>query len=170
MATASISKIMSELFTAPLDAVVNSEAEYRRIWVRWLRERLELVTEKAADGTTRLREGVNVAGLLTEAPAVSLDGVVEMSITMRIASVKQREGSLGIGVALAPAQVSGSFGFMSRTAEESVFQAQARFTLSNTERNLASELAGFGLKPADIASLENAMKLLSTTPPPAKPD
>lgn len=170
MPVASIESVMTELFTAPLEAAVNADREYRKTWTRWMKDQLTLVSVPSPNPASppALRDGVKIDDILKTAPAVSLDGVIDLSITMRIASVKQKEGSLGIGLGLGPVNATGSFGFMSRTAEESVFQVQARFTLSNTGRDLSGELAKAGLTPVDIPSMENAIKLLPPPPEPKK--
>jgi hypothetical protein len=154
MSTASIRDVMTELFTAPLEAAVAAERGYREAWAQWMKDQADLAKNN---------RNVSIPEILRDAPAVSLDGIVEMSVTMRIASVRQREGSVGLGVGLGPVHATGSFGFISKTAEESIFQAQAKFTLSNTDRNLTAVLAKSGLAPANLDDMDNAIKLLQTS-------
>ncbi len=143
---------MTKLFYAPLDAAVKAEKQYCRIWADWMTFQLALATEE--DGKT-LRSGVDLTALLKTAPAVSMDGVIELAITMRVAGVKETQGGLGIGLSIGPIYASGGFGFMSKTTEESIFQAHARFTLSNTGKNLTGYLGQYKLpvtKPEDVTS------------------
>jgi hypothetical protein len=49
---------------------------------------------------------------------------------------------------------------MNRTTEESTFQAQAKFTLSNTKRDLSGLLGQYKLTPTDPATLTTAIQEL----------
>lgn len=157
MSAASISAVLTDLFSAPLKAVVDAESKYRQIWADWMAFQMTLLTKE--DGKT-LRDGVNLADVLRTAPAVSLDGVIDLAITMRIASVKELSAGLDVSVGVGPVYASGNFGFMSRTTEESTFQAQAKFTLSNTQKNLATLLEQYKLTPTDPATLTKAVEEL----------
>jgi|GEM_PF-1000077 len=150
MSTTSITNVMAELFSAPLEAAVKAESQYRRIWADWMTFQLALATEK--DGKS-LRDGVDLKSLLSKAPAVTMDGVIELAITMRVAGVRETSTGIGFGLSIGPIYAAGNFGFMSRTTEESVFQAQAKFTLSNTEKDLTGYLEQFKMpisKPEDV--------------------
>jgi hypothetical protein len=157
MSAATISAVLTDLFSAPLQAVVDAEWKYRQVWADWMAFQMALLTKE--DGKT-LRDGVNLADVLRTAPAVSLDGVIELAITMRIASVKELSVGLGVSVGVGPVYASGNFGFMSRTTEESTFQAQAKFTLSNTQKNLTTLLEQWKLTPTDPATLTTAIQEL----------
>lgn len=158
MSTTSITNVMTELFYAPLEAAVQAEKQYRRIWADWMTFQLALATED--DGKT-LRSGVDPKALLKTAPAVSMDGVIELAITMRVAGVKETRGKIGAGLSIGPIYTSGGFGFMSRTTEESVFQAHARFTLSNTGKNLTDYLEQYKLPVTRPEDVNSAIKELS---------
>lgn len=153
--TTSISSAIRELYSAPLEAVVRAEEDYRRIWADWLRLKRELVTEKG-----RVREGVDLVALLQAAPAVRLDGRVDIAVTMRIASVRGTEGGGSAGLQLGPIHASGSFGFVNRTTEESVLQASTVVVISNTDQTLADYLAKHNLTVADAAGLDQAIGFL----------
>jgi hypothetical protein len=157
MSATSITNVMTELFSAPLEAAVKAETQYRRIWADWMTYQLALATKE--DGK-ELRDGVDLEELLKTAPVVSVDGTVELAITMRIAGVREFSGGLGVGLAIGPVYASGNFGFMSRTTEESVFQAQAKFTLSNTGKSLTGYLDQLKLTPAKPDEVVNAISEL----------
>lgn len=167
MSETSITNVMAEVFSAPLAAVVKAEAQYRRIWADWMASQLALVTE--ADGKT-LRPDVQLSEILKTAPAVNLDGEIELAITMRVAGVREVSGGLGVGLSLGPVYGSGNFGFMSRKTEESVFSVQAKFTLSNTGRDLTGLLAQMQIKAADPAEVANAITELGKYMAPPKID
>jgi len=160
---------MSELFSAPLDAAVNAEAAYRRIWTKWLQDQLPLVTVPVdpnnPTGARKFRDGFNVEKWLNSAPAVNIDGVINLAITMRIAGVREISGGVGAGLTLGPIYGSGSFGFVNRTSEESVFQANARFTLTNMNKDLSGLLEQCKLDPpkADSNDVNNAIALLKNS-------
>jgi hypothetical protein len=157
MSTANISAVLTDLFSAPLKAAVDAESKYRQAWADWLTFQMAILTKE--DGKT-LREGVKLEEVLRTAPVVSLDGTIELAISMRIAAVKELSAGLGVSVGVGPVYASGNFGFMSRTTEESTFQAQAKFTLSNTQKNLTSLLEQSKLTPTDPATLNTAIQEL----------
>lgn len=156
MSTTSLTHVFRELFAAPLDAVTQSEADYRRIWADWLEGQLKLVSDKNG----KLKPGVDLAKLLDTAPIISLDGAIDVAITMRIASVNEfsvkGEGGMGVG----PVYASGGFGFSNRSSQESLFQASTRYTMSNTNQNLKSYLTERNIPIANASDVNNAVALL----------
>jgi hypothetical protein len=61
MSSANISAVLTDLFSAPLKAVVDAEAKYRQIWSDWMTFQMALLTKE--DGKT-LRDGVNLSDVL----------------------------------------------------------------------------------------------------------
>ncbi|HEX6746537.1 MAG TPA: hypothetical protein VF092_04520 [Longimicrobium sp.] len=163
MPTLSVATVLRELYSAPLEAAVAAESEYRRIWATWLREQLALVTDAAGD----LRPGVDLAALLQTAPVVRVDGRVDVAITMRIAAVRESQGGVSGGLQLGPIHASGSFGFMNRTTEESVLQASTVVVISNTDQSLVDYLAKHNVPVPDADGVKNAIAFLDKAQAPA---
>jgi len=166
MSTTSITDVLSELFSAPLEAAVNAEIEYRRIWAKWLSYQRALITEKEGDeeeGSKKTEQ--QLLDLLKTAPEISIDGVINLEITMRIAGVRETSVGFGGGLSLGPIYGSGNYGFMNRATEESVFRANAKFTLTNASRNLTALLEHNDLLPLTKAEeVKNAIAELEKPP------
>ena len=156
MSTTSLTNVFRELFVAPLSAVTRTEEDYRRIWSQWLEQQLKLLT--GDDG--KLRQGVDLARLLDTAPVVSLDGVIEVGIAMRIASVSEFDASLQTGLGIGPIYASGGFGFVNRSSQESVFQASTRYTISNFGRDLKEYLEDRNIPVTSLDDVKNAINIL----------
>ena len=163
MSTTSLTNVFRELFVAPLNAVTQAEADYRQIWAAWLEDQLRLLA--TPDG--KLKEGASLEKVLDTAPIINLDGVIEVGITMRIASVQEFNASADVGLAVGPIFVSGGFGFMNRTTQESIFQASARFTLSNHEKNLKKYLMDRNIPVTNPKEVSNAVDILKKSALPA---
>ena len=163
MSTTSLTNVFRELFVAPLNAVTRTESDYRQIWASWLEDQLNLLA--TPDG--KLREGVDLEKVLDKAPIINLDGVVEVGITMRIASVQEFSASADVGLAVGPIYGSGGFGFMNRTTQESIFQASTRYTLSNHEKNLKQYLKDRNIPVTDPNEVRGAIDILKNGTVPA---
>jgi len=150
MSTQSLESMITALFTAPGRAAVQAEAGYRQIWADWL------TANKALFGN-------NVEALakqMPQAPVMKFSGVLELALTMRVASVSQVDGSLTLGAG--PVSVSG--GYFRQSSEESSMTVRGTFTLTNAEVDMSTYLARSGLTPADPASLDKAIAFLGTKP------
>lgn len=156
MSTTSLISVFRELFVAPLNAAASTEEDYRQIWANWLEQQLKLLTD--AEG--QLKPGVEMDKILDLAPAIHLDGVIEVGITMRIASVKEYNASVDVGLSLGPIYGSGGFGFVNRSSQESIFQASTRFAMSNFERNLRKYLKDRNIQLASAEDLTQAVATL----------
>lgn len=163
MSTTSLTNVFRELFAAPLNAVTRTEKDYRQIWAEWLEDQLKLLV--TSDG--KLRAGVDLQKVLDTAPIITLDGVIEVGITMRIASVQEFNASADVGLAVGPIFTSGGFGFMNRTSQESVFQASARYTISNHDKNLNKYLADRNIPVTNPKEVSSAIELLKKSALPA---
>lgn len=174
MATLSISKAFSDLFTAPLRAVVDAEKAYLEMWIT----RLKVIQQTYVSGKGANRSMVNGAdlGTLLEqyVPVISLEGRIDTALTMRIAGVKETSGGLSAGLALGPIHASGSFGFVSRNTQESTFQASTSFALANKSFSLTDYLSAANLKMTDPKDLDAAIahleKDLASRPSESKGD
>jgi hypothetical protein len=156
MATISISKVFSELFAAPLRAVVEAEEEYLRIWIARLK-----VIEKVISKDKK--KAVNVADLIEQyVPVVRIEGKIDTGLTMRIVGVREMRATVSAGLALGPIHASGGFGFASRTTHESVFQASTSFALSNKEFSLKDYLDAAKIAMVEPEDLVRAIKHLET--------
>ncbi|CAM2067890.1 hypothetical protein SCOR_21095 [Sulfidibacter corallicola] len=163
--------VFTTLFTAPANAVVQAEAEYRAIWAQWLENTMALLA-KVPQGTDR---SAILAKHLELAPVMKLGAQIEVGITLRVGSVTRREGSLGVSLGVGAFQASGSFGFMSQNTSESVMQARAAYALSNeTEVTLKDFAANWSIDLADPTQLSSAIDFLKTptpeTPAPKLPE
>ena len=157
MASARLADVFSELFTAPLRAVQQADEAYLRMWALWLEKQLNLVERTEEE----FKEGLDFEDLVRSmAPVVELEGAIEVAVTMRIASVREFDAELGVGVMVGPVYSSGSFGFAGTTAEESLFQASTKYILSNTQRNLAHYLDKYRIPIAKPSQVREAVRLL----------
>jgi hypothetical protein len=156
MSTTSLISVFRELFVAPLNAAASTEEDYRQIWANWLEQQHKLLT--GDDG--QLKPGVEMDKILDLAPVINLDGVIEVGITMRIASVKEYKTSGEVGMSLGPIYGSGGFGFVNRSSQESVFQASTRFAMSNFDRNLKKYLEDRNIQLTDAKDLTEAVAIL----------
>lgn len=170
MSGLSLSTVMQELFSAPLNAVTKAERDYRLIWANWLHQKLELI--KAANGGN-LPGNLNIEELLKTAPVVSLDGVINSSLTMRIAGIKESTTGLQGGLQIGPIYGGGTYSSTSRSTEESVFNASTSFTLSNHQAKLVDFLASAQIpipQAGDVDSLVEILKKDDLPDPPVVAD
>lgn len=146
MSTPSLESMIGTLFTAPARAAVQAEADYRRIWADWLTTTASLVGQDV----TALRE------MMPQAPVMKFSGVLELALSMRVASVSQSDGRISLGAG--PISVAG--GYFRQTSEESAMTVRGTFTLTNSEVDLSTYLSRMGLTPTDPASLNKAIETL----------
>ena len=157
--TTSVSGVLREMCSAPLDAAVKAEADYRKIWHIWIIGKKAMI-----DGLDEeTKKGINWMKLFETAPAVSVNSKVDLAITMRITSVKEITASGEAGLSVGPIHASGGFGFMTRTATESTLQASTSVVLSNNDQNLLDYLGKHNISPTDPTQLDKAVALLSST-------
>ena len=136
MSTLSIGHAVSDLIQAPLEAVLDAETKYLQLW----KKRLETIKDLYVEAGT-LKNGADLATLVEQsAPVVQLEGKIDMGLTMRIAGVSEKSGGLGAGLAVGPVHASGSFGFVSRSTHESIFQAASSFIVANKQFSLKDYL------------------------------
>jgi len=159
MGNVSISSVMSDLFNAPLQAAVKADAGYMKAWAQWLTFKKPLFLDE--NGT--LLPGVDINTILNTAPVVSLNGKIDLAITMRITDVQKTDTSLSGGLSVGPVFASGSFGFQRESTQESLFQAAASFVLSNQEKSLAGFMADHGLHPANGDEVNHLIATLDRT-------
>lgn len=163
MATTDLESVFSMLFTAPSEAVVRSEAEFRRIWVQWLRDLKKLID--ARNALPSPPSVIEFNEQLELAPVMKFTARVEAGITMRVATVRQTEAKASLGLGLSILQVSGSFGFSSQDTQESVLQAKAQYAMTNTnEVTLKDYLKDFSIELAKPEDIDNAVNFLKTPP------
>ncbi|MBC2607315.1 hypothetical protein [Pelagicoccus albus] len=160
MATLTISKAFSELFSAPLEAVLEAEEKYLSLWLKNLKS-IKKIYVQGSGQQAKLKAGADLAELIDQyAPTVRLEGRIETALTMRIAGVKETSGSASGGLSLGPIHASGGFGFTSRNTQESVFQASTSFALSNKEFSLGEYLKTAKVSLASAADLDKAIQHL----------
>lgn len=168
MATTDLTELFTTLFTAPARASWCAEREYRRIWVGWLEDLSRLI---AASGGAMDAEGLDRH--LAMAPVMRFEGLIELGVTMRVASVGEMRGGLGAGLRLGAIETSGSFGFMSRSTQDSILQAKAQYTLTNDHSMTLSEyletLSITLANPEDVAVAIEALRNVEGAPLPEPP-
>lgn len=165
MTTTSISTVFSELFEAPLRAATEAEARYRAVWADWISSQFRLFS---ASGTAITADVI--AKVIDLAPVVKLDGFIDVAITMRIAEVKEKEAGFSGGLQLGIIQSAGKYSSYEKSAQESVFQASTRFSISNTDANLRQFLTDRGLVPTNAQELNRVVNILNTATPISPPN
>ncbi len=148
------------LFTAPAEASIEAEKNYRALWLQWLLDLQEMIK------TQKLKsEKANHAIVqhLELAPVMKFDGIIECGVTMRIAAITEKGKSVSTGIQLGVIQSTGSFGFMHRQSNESVLQAKAQYTITNREVSMADYLGHFSIDLASPADLTKAISFLEKT-------
>ncbi len=157
MSSASINSVITDLFNAPLQAAVKADAEYLRIWAKWLTFKKQLMFNE--DGTPI--DGIDINEILKTAPIVELNGNIDLAITMRIAEVKETDASFSGGLTVGPIYAGGTYGMSKETTQESLFQASGSFVLSNQKKDLAGYLGKHSLSIATANDVDNVVKKLT---------
>ena len=155
MSTASIGSVIRDLFKAPLEAATGAEADYLKIWAKWLAFKKDLMF--AADGSPL----GDIQALLATAPVIDLSGKIELAITMRIAEVKKTDLGIGGGISVGPFFASGNYGSSAQSSQESIFQAAATFLLSNQKKDLPEFLQAHQLNIASPADVDTVVQKLN---------
>lgn len=153
--TTKVSSVLKELCSAPLEAAVEAESEYRRIWLKWLQGKQAMI--KNLDDETKA--GINWHDIFAVAPAITVNSTVDLAISMRVASVKEVSAEGQIGLSIGPVHASGGFGFVNRSTSESTLQAATSIVLSNNEQNLLDYLGKHNIVPSKD-KLETAINFL----------
>lgn len=154
------SKVLTNLFVSPTEAVVLAASEQRRIWIIWLKD-IQRLLQALPDGDNDAASTL-ISGHMRLAPVWKMSAQISVGMTMRIASINRMDGEASIGFGLGLLQASGNFGFMSESSSESVFQAQASYALSNeSEITLVDYLSTLGVTPASPSDLQTAIDKLS---------
>ncbi|MBX3317938.1 MAG: hypothetical protein KF902_13870 [Phycisphaeraceae bacterium] len=150
--TKSFESLVGAIMRTPIEASIRAEYEYLRIW----HDRLEAI--KTANPTPE-----EVKAALDFAPVMTLVGDIQIAATVRIASVRETDGKLGVNIGIGAFGVSGGFGFMNRSTEESVIQISAALKITNGESTLFDYLKNHGniTNPADPNSVANAVAFLN---------
>lgn len=170
MATTDLTGVFTTLFTAPANAACRAEREYRTIWLEWLRELAALSGAAASP-----MKPEQIQAHLDLAPVLHFESLIEVGITMRVASVSEMRAGISAGLRLSVIETSGSFGFVSRDTQESVLQAKAQYTLSNGAHmtlkdylgTMSIDLAGPDDVKTAIGALESVQGAALPEPPAA---
>ena len=152
-----LTNLITTLFTAPTEAVVDASAEQRRIWIKWLKDVLRLINDTDDDAS----KDKIINEHLKLAPVWKLNAKISLGVTMRVSSIERTEAGASLGIGVGMLQASGSFSFMSESTSESVMQARAEYALSNeNEVNLKDYMATLGIDLSKASEVENAIKKL----------
>ena len=163
MVTTDLKEVFKMLFTAPAEASIEAEKNYRVIWLQWLLDLQDLIkiqklkSEKANNAITEHLE---------LAPVMKFDGIIECGVTMRIAAITEKGKSVSTGIQLGVIESTGSFGFMHRQTNESVLQAKAQYTVTNREISLSNYLKNFSINLTSPTELTAAISFLKKTSEP----
>ncbi len=140
--------LVGTIMRTPIEAVTQAERDYLRIW----RDRLKAM--QAAAGATPTSIDV-IKASLAFSPVMKLVGDIQVATTVRLASVRETNGKLGLTIGVGPIGINGGFGFLNRATEESIIQISATFKLTNGEVSLLDYLKDVGqlalTKPEDVA-------------------
>ncbi len=156
---ADLVEMVATLFTAPVQACLIAEKGHRKVWLSWI----EGVVKIASDAG--LKEPALLAALISKeldrAPVLKMDAQIDVGLTMRIETVKKKEGGAELSVGVGPFQGGGSFSFMSQNTQESVLNARATYRLASTSQTSLSEfLRSIGHDPKDLPALTAASETL----------
>ncbi|MEL6329281.1 MAG: hypothetical protein AAFR38_06435 [Planctomycetota bacterium] len=159
--------LVGTIMETPIEAVTRGEHAYLRIWLH----RLEAIKQWLASSDNAQLSDAEFREMLRYVPTLSLIGEINVAATVRLASVRQIDGSIGLSVGAGPIGIGGSFGYSSRQSEESVIQISATFKINNGEANLfeylknnnpALESVGAGDLDAAIGTLKDRMTTIET--------
>lgn len=165
MENSNLTTVFSELFTAPIQAVVQAEAQYRRIWCDWLVSLQALLTKRGQ--LTAEQEAAFIQSQLELAPIMRLEARIDVGISLRVTSVRQTQVGGSFGLQVSVLQAAGSFSFASQDTQESVLNARATYALANTQQLSLKDFLEKAILPMEkIEHLEPAIKFLK--PEPAK--
>lgn len=146
MKTLAIKDVLSELFSAPLKAVVEAEKAYLEIWADWIEQNIKIAKE--------LDKLEKVNAFIDRAPTLQLQNFVDVSLAMHIAELKDTSGSGQAGINLGLLQVGGRYEMYSSYSAESSFKASTRLALTNTDFSLRSYLKQVQLEPKNLTELK----------------
>lgn len=146
-----LSSVFTDLFTAPVEATLHAEKRYREIWIEWLRNLKSLVDALAKDSPGAYDDKVTafIQSQLSMAPIMRMEALVDVSVNLRVTSVRQMEVGGSLGLQLGALQAAGSFSFASQKTEESILTARATYTLANANQLSLSDYLEKALIPLD---------------------
>jgi hypothetical protein len=143
------------IFLAPGRAALEAEAGYRAIWQEWLEGTAKRIGFDPQN--PKVEQWKCLKDQLSLAPVMKINGSIEIGLTMRIASVKDKQGGVMLGTG--PIGISG--GYSKQTTEESVMSVRACFTLTNEEVSLDKFLEKSGIdleEPSDFGKAVEHLK------------
>lgn len=141
------SSLVGTVMRTPLEAVLSAERQYLVAW----RDRIATISEINKASPLSAEE---IRATLEYVPTMKLAGDIQIAATVRLVSVREVGSRLELAVGAGPVGVSGGFGHLSRTSEESIIQISAHFKITNGETGLLEYLKKVGkidlAKPEDI--------------------
>jgi hypothetical protein len=144
--------LVGTIMRTPIEAVAQAERDYLRMW----RDRLEAMRVPPAPGGNPVPalSAEEIKATLAFVPVMKLVGDIQVATTVRLASVREMNGKLGLTIGVGPIGINGGFGFLNRATEESIIQISATFKLTNGEVSLLDYLKDVGkidlAAPSDI--------------------
>ncbi|WP_190808710.1 hypothetical protein [Flagellimonas sp. S3867] len=159
MASADLTTVFSELFKAPLEAVVEADKKYRESWIKWIEMKRKLLESQLKDQSKDVqKKAIDI--ILDTIPIINIDGSINVAITMRISEVRKKKTGVDFGLQLAPIHANISFTSSTESSQESVLQASTRFAISNNSTSLREYVQDHGLTIQSPADLDTLVKKL----------
>lgn len=128
--------LVGTIMNTPIDAVTRGERAYLQIW----KQRLTAIRDRAPSGSGTNTNMDWLRAELAYVPVMKLAGDINVAATVRLASVREIGGNIGLTVGVGPIGITGGFGYSQRSTEESVIQIAATFKLTNGEITLLDYL------------------------------
>lgn len=136
-----VPKLFKTMFTAPVEAIILAEEEYRKIWLKYLSD-LERQVESLDMNDDEEEKKNFIDNALSMAPVMNFEAAIETETIMRISGTD--ETSVSGGLRLSVLHVSGRYS--SSNAYESTIKAKANYELSNSRKmSLKEYLATRGI-------------------------
>jgi len=145
------SSLLQTIMRTPIDAVTRGEREYLSIWI----DRLKAIKKIRGNTVDDIEKELRFA------PVMKFSGEIQVAATVRLASVTESGGKLGLTIGTGPIGFSGGMSYSQRSSEESLIQISATFLLANDEISLLDYLRERDLlAPAQPMDVANAIKEL----------
>jgi len=150
--TPQLRDVVASLFVEPLHGFNRAQHQALETWIQLLRSMAGL-----SEGSSAVSAEA-IPGLLALAPRWSAAVKGDLALTLRLTSLRRQDTGVSIGIGAGPFQAAGTFGLMSEQTSESIIQARASYTVTNSagEVSLEDVLASVGFP---IDSLTSAEKL-----------
>lgn len=154
--------LVATIMSTPIVAVTQGQRECLKDWLARL---------NAVKSLTNFED---IKASLGQAPMMKLAGNIQIGATVRLTSMRGSNGNIGVNIGVGPVGLTGTYGFMSRSTEESVIQIAASFVLTNGESSLLDYLKNVRqldlAKPEDVkTAIDKITEAIKALPDPTVP-